>query len=302
VVFPVSGIEIFPLWPPLMAFGIAFVCSTAGVTGAFLLLPLQISLLGFTGPAVTATNHFYNVFAGAGGAYRYLREGRLLKPLVLMLLIGTVPGIVGGALIRIHFLPDPYYFKLFVGCVLLLMGLYLILQTRLQSHTMMKIPSNAVPPQIEVTGFTALSVDYSFMDKHHSVRVPLVVVFSFMVGLIGGAYGIGGGSINSSFLIGVCGLPVYTTAGATLLATLISSLTGVLCFFSLSFIYSNSGLMITPDWLLGVFFGFGGLLGTYFGARAQRFIPAKVIRTLLAILLLVIAGKYTLEFIGYVNR
>ena len=42
-------------------------------SGAFRLLPLQVSVLGFTGPTVSATNHFYNVFAGIGGPIRFLR-------------------------------------------------------------------------------------------------------------------------------------------------------------------------------------------------------------------------------------
>ena len=56
-------------------------------SGAFLLLPLQVSLLGFTSPAVSATNHFYNVFAGIGGPVRFLREGRLLWPLALIVML-----------------------------------------------------------------------------------------------------------------------------------------------------------------------------------------------------------------------
>ena len=73
------------LWiPPLAAFVISLFTSTAGVSGAFLLLPLQTALLGINTPSVSATNQLYNVIAIPGGVYRYAREGRLLRPLAMI--------------------------------------------------------------------------------------------------------------------------------------------------------------------------------------------------------------------------
>ena len=41
-----------------------------------------------------------------------------------------------------------------------------------------------------------------------------------------------------------------------------------------------------PDWTLGLLFGLGGLAGMYAGARCQKYIPARPIRLLLAIVIL----------------
>jgi uncharacterized membrane protein YfcA len=50
--FPVSGVQC-PLWlPPLVAFAVALLATPAGISGAFLLLPFQMSVLGFVGPGV----------------------------------------------------------------------------------------------------------------------------------------------------------------------------------------------------------------------------------------------------------
>lgn len=73
--FPTAEISLFPLLPPLAAFAVSFLTSMGGVSGAFLLLPLQISL-GYTNPSVSATNHLFNVIAAPGGVWRYYREGR----------------------------------------------------------------------------------------------------------------------------------------------------------------------------------------------------------------------------------
>src|SRR6185295_14266737 len=94
--------EIHPLLAVLLGWVVAALASLGGLSGAFLLLPFQISVLGFSGPAVTPTNHFYNVVAIPAGVWRYAREGRLLWPLALVLLGGSLPGVVLGSLVRVH--------------------------------------------------------------------------------------------------------------------------------------------------------------------------------------------------------
>ena len=117
--FPVSGVET-SLWiPPLVAFVISFFTSMAGISGAFLLLPFQMSALKFTSPAVSPTNMVYNIFAIPSGVYRYLREGRMLWPLTAIVVAGTAPGVIVGGFVRLSYLPDPKPFKVFVSAVLL---------------------------------------------------------------------------------------------------------------------------------------------------------------------------------------
>ena len=48
------------------AFAIALLATPAGVSGAVLLLPFQVSVLGTPSPAVTPTNLVYNVVATPG--------------------------------------------------------------------------------------------------------------------------------------------------------------------------------------------------------------------------------------------
>ncbi len=69
--FPVAGIEIFALVTPIAAFVISFFTSMTGVSGAFLLRPFQVSVLGFVSPAVSSTNLLYNVVGTPGGVLRY---------------------------------------------------------------------------------------------------------------------------------------------------------------------------------------------------------------------------------------
>ena len=81
--FPVSGIEVSPLVPIITAFVISFFTSMGGVSGAFLLLPFQVSVLGFTSPSVSATNQLYNIVSIPGGVYRYIKEGMRTMPILI---------------------------------------------------------------------------------------------------------------------------------------------------------------------------------------------------------------------------
>ena len=124
--FPVADIEISPWLPPLVAFGISFFTSMGGVSGAFMLLPFQVSVLHFDSPAVSATNHLFNIVAIPSGVYRYIREGRMVWPLTWAVIIGTLPGVFIGSIVRIRYLPDPTSFKRFAALVLLYIGIRLV--------------------------------------------------------------------------------------------------------------------------------------------------------------------------------
>ena len=126
MVFPTANIEVSPWLPPLVAFVISFFTSMGGVSGAFLLLPFQISVLGFSSPAVSATNQLFNIVAIPSGVYRYIREGRMVWPLTWVVIIGTLPGVLIGAIVRVRYLPNPKNFTLFAGLVLLYIGIRIV--------------------------------------------------------------------------------------------------------------------------------------------------------------------------------
>ena len=74
----------------IAAFVVAATTVPAGVSGAVLLLPFQVSILGTPSPAVTPTNLLYNVVATPGALWRYWRQGQRGGHLVRPLLIGCL--------------------------------------------------------------------------------------------------------------------------------------------------------------------------------------------------------------------
>ena len=98
--FASSGVDTWLLTPPLVAFVVSTFTSMGGISGAFLLLPFQVSVLHFTSPAVSATNFVYNIVAIPSGVYRYMKEGRMAWPLAWIVIIGTLPGVLIGYYLR----------------------------------------------------------------------------------------------------------------------------------------------------------------------------------------------------------
>jgi uncharacterized membrane protein YfcA len=291
--FPVAGIDVQPWLPPLVAFGISFLTSMGGVSGAFLLLPFQVSFLGFDTPSVSATNHVFNIVAIPSGVYRYIKEGRMVWPLTWAVILGTLPGVLAGAVIRVKYLPDPTTFKRFVAVVLLYIG-FRLLQDIFKKKSSQ--PQKKAPAALRQTGrvtdtyFTIKSLGYTFENRQYRVSSLSIMILSLTVGLIGGVYGIGGGSIIAPFFVTFLGLPVYTVAGAALMGTLITSVAGVFFFQVMAPFYPN--MAVAPDWLLGLLFGLGGFAGMYCGARMQRFVPAKLIKAILTFCILFTGIRY----------
>jgi uncharacterized membrane protein YfcA len=69
----------------VLGFLLAFLTTPASVSGAVLLLPIQLSVLQVPSPSVTPPNRLFNVAATPGGLLRFTREGRLRGPLTQLL-------------------------------------------------------------------------------------------------------------------------------------------------------------------------------------------------------------------------
>ena len=313
--FPVAGIDISPLWPPLVAFAVSILTSMGGVSGAFVLLPFQVSVLGFTGLSVTPTNHVYNIVAIPGGLSRFIREQRMAWPLTWTIVIGTMPGVVAGTFLRAKYLPNPANFKMFVGCVLGYIGARLLydstigagkknprlaaLEKSFQEKFSKKNETAGVEKDVAVRTLrvSASLIEYEFYGEIFSFKPAAVLLLALIVGMVGGAYGIGGGAIIAPFVVSFFELPVYTIAGAALMGTFITSIVGVASFYVFTFTDTVSGLRAFPDWKLGILFGLGGLAGTYAGARLQKYMPAKFIKIILAAAICFLAARYVVEFV-----
>jgi uncharacterized protein len=252
----------------IAAYLIAALATPAGISGAVLLLPFQVSVLGTPSPAVTPTNLLYNVVATPGGLYRYWRQHQTGGRLALLLIAGTLPGVIAGSVIRVELLPGPRVFDLVVAAVLVPLGGWLAL-TRPSRQERSGRPVWLIPG-------------------------PVLVAVAAAVGCVGGIYGIGGGSILSPILIGSGRRPAEV-APAALASTFVTSVAGVLTFTVLSLHEHGS---VAPDWPTGIALGVGGLAGAYTGARIQSRLPDVLIRRLVGVLVIAVGARYLWSGLG----
>jgi uncharacterized membrane protein YfcA len=241
----------------LAGFILATVTTPVGVSGAVFLLPVQMSVLHVPNPRITPTNLLFNVISGPGGLARYRRRSQISHTLTAQLLTGSVPGVVLGAVIRVYVAADPDTFRLLAAAVLAPVGVFIL----------RKPAPGTITRQLSPRTVRGLA---------------------FVVGVVGGIYGIGGGSILGPILVGT-GMAVATVAPAALFSTWVTSLIGVATY---AVIALDATGPVAPDWSLGIATGLGGLAGGWVGASLQPHIPERVLRTFLGVMALALAGLY----------
>lgn len=281
--FAVSGVETWLWLPPLAALLISFFTSMVGISGAFLLVPFQISVLGFASPSASATNLVFNLLAIPGGMYRYWHENRLFWPLALIITAGGAPGTFAGAWIRTHWLAEREAFEPFVAAILAYLAWRMLADVRRGGAT------TPACGQVQRIASSWREIRFRHGEAEYTLGVAPMLFFSFIVGVIGTVYGIGGGSFMVPICIALYRLPVHAIAGATLTATF---LTSGIALAAYSLLPAPAGIAVRPDWALGLTFGIGGLAGAYLGARLQKRIPQKTLKAGLALILFALALGY----------
>jgi uncharacterized protein len=121
-----------------------------------------------------------------------------------------------------------------------------------------------------------------------------LVAFSLAVGIVGGIYGIGGGSILAPALVSL-GLSVRAIAPAALASTFLTSVVGIATYGILSLRAAGD---VAPDWILGLFLGAGGLIGGYIGASLQSRVSERALRRALGLLALALGIRYLIVGLG----
>jgi uncharacterized membrane protein YfcA len=273
---------------------LSMLTSPVGVSGAVFLLPVQLDVLRIPSPAVTPTNLLFNVISVPGALFRHHRTGRLGGPLTRQMLWGTLPGVVLGAVIRVFVVPGPRVFRVALALLLLPLGVWLCARARSGAPPHQAEPVHPIH-RAEPTHPAELL--HQLSDPAAAVSAPpvagrgAVTTLALIVGVIGGIYGIGGGSILGPILVGR-GMPVAQVAPAALMSTFLTSVVGAGTYAVLALGASGD---IAPAWGTGLACGVGGLIGGYVGTRLQPRLPEAGLRFLLGGLAVGLALIYLVQ-------
>ena len=242
------------------AFATAVITTPAGVSGAVLLLPFQVSVLGTPSPSVTPTNLLYNVVASPRAIWRYRRQGQTGGTLTLVLVAGTLPGVVAGSVIRVYLLPGPVVFDFVVAAVLIPLGGFLAL-------TQAAPASSAHPARLPPGGDRVHRRRGRLRRRHLRHRRRVDPGPCLDRGRAAAVPGCARGAQLHLPHLGRRGPHVLPVVGAP-------------------------ARSVAPNWPTGIALGADGLAGGYVGARLHPRLPETIIRRLLALIVVAIGIRY----------
>jgi uncharacterized protein len=292
------------VWELLAAVAAGFVVAAlgtpAGVSGAVFLLPVQLSVLGVTGPAVSATNLLFNIVstppalirlarrrASNSGAGRQAVHGKDQPPgtrsapareNVRLVVAAGVPSAILGAYLRVTVLADPGRFRLLVAALLLPLGGSLLWRAvrrrpeRTPSTDPSSGPQRPAPPR----------------------RPWALVALSCLAAAAGGVLGIGGGSLLAPALVAIHRYAARDAAVLALAVTLTTSVSGLVSYtvFDLLGIGARPA---APYWIIGLALGIGGVAGGLVGTRLAERLSDRLLTA-------VLGGVATLTALSYLLR
>jgi uncharacterized protein len=248
---------------------VAAVGTPAGVSGAVFLLPVQLSVLGVTGPAVSATNLLFNIISTPLSLRRLSRRLPVDWTRVGWLVAVGTPAGVAGAFARVTVLADPSRFRMALAAVLLPLGVRLLWRA---SH------HRATPPAAQ-------------SGRPRQQDLPTLVGLGAVAAAIGGVLGIGGGSLLAPALVVLGRDTTRRVAALALTTTLTTSVAGLAAYTA--FDAADIGAApAAPYWTTGLALGVGGLIGGLIGAAVQHRVNERLLVAVVGVLSVVTALSY----------
>ncbi len=246
----------FPLI--LMSFCVGLLIGLTSMGGAALMAPFLILVVGVRPVTAVGTDLVYGAVTKIIGGWVHLRQGTVDLPVVRKLATGSIPGGLLGALLVILLPHVTHNAERFVqkSIGVLLVMVAIILLVRLLSRFPEATLSSA---------------------KMHFLRNRGTVIWGAFVGFCVGATSVGSGSLLAPFLMLLYPAKTSKVVGTDVFhAALLVTATG--------FVHATSGGV---EWKLVPMLLAGSIPGVLLGSRIAVYIPARPLRTGLAVLLLI---------------
>jgi uncharacterized membrane protein YfcA len=268
-----------------MGAAVGFLSGLLGVGGGFLLTPLLI----FSGvpPAVSVASVTPQVVASsASAALTYLRRRMIDLKLVGVLTLAGIAGSAAGVLVfgmlrragQLDFVVAISYvtFLSLIGALMLTESVRAMIRTRMGRPMPLRRPGQ----HIWVHG---LPFKMRFKRSRLYISAIPVIAIGAAVGFLGAVLGIGGGFLLVPALIYLLRMPTNLVIGTSL-----AQIVATMAIATVLHAYTNQSVDIVLALLLMI----GGVLGAQFGVQAGQRIRGEQLRALMAILVIVVAGRF----------
>ncbi|HLB27668.1 MAG TPA: sulfite exporter TauE/SafE family protein [Dehalococcoidales bacterium] len=262
------------IWLLLAAIGLAVgaFSTLIGAGGGFLLVPILLFLYPQESPStitsITLTVAFLNALSGSAA---YSRLKRIDYRSGLLFSIASAPGAVIGA--TINTMLSRNVFQVVFGTCLIIVATYLVIR-----------PERLKTGPVISAGRTARNItDSNGNAFSYSFSLPIGMAIAFVVGLISGLLGIGGGIMEVPALTQFLAFPAHiATATSQFLVTMTS--------FAAVIAHVISG-HFTEGFRRATVLSVGAIIGAQFGARLSHDVSGALIVRLLAGALALVAVR-----------
>jgi len=288
IYLPVANLSVNALVIVLLGGGVGLLSGIFGVGGGFLTTPLLI----FYGipPTVAAASATTQVTgASVSGAIAYYRRGGVDLHMGAVLVVGGVLGAVAGSmlftLLQSLGLIDTIIAVLYV----VLLGVVGIPMAREAVKSMAATRAGAaIPPRKRRHHplVAALPLRWRFYASGLYISPLAPLLLGFATGILTVLLGVGGGFIMVPAMLYLLGMATRVVVGTSLFQILFVTAASTLV---------HSVTTKAVDIVLAFFLLLGSVIGAQLGARAaQRFAPDQL-RLVLAIIVLLVAFRMSLE-------
>ncbi len=239
-----AGIDQSVFWPGIVLLGflIGFLSGTFGIGGGFLLTPLLRYVFGVPFETAIGSSLCVVAISSITGAIVHYRKGNVSIKLATVLLCGSVPGVeVGIRLLNFikalslqrayNLTPQSFDFILGIAFILLL-----LFSTTLMILDVVRMSKrNSTPAFRDVKNYRITFFTHWYKIKrktgsvhHESLNLIFLIIFGFIVGILSGLLGVGGGVIVTPVLVSLFRLPSLLVIGTSLFQLSITGGVGAL--------------------------------------------------------------------------
>jgi len=237
-----------------------------GAGGGFLHVPILLIFYNFSPLHAIGTSTVAVFLNALSGTFSYIHQQRIDYEIGLRFSVFAIPGVFIGSLTAQYF--NITIFSLLFAMVLIALAYSLIFLGSLK--------------------FVCASSEHSLQTRVlrdsaggiHTYTSDLSIGYggSFLVGIISGLFGIGGGLIHMPMMTFI-GIPVHIAAATSHFIITITSFFGIMIFIGLNAV----------DFDYAIFLGVGVILGAFYGAKLSMIASSQTIRRIIAGLLILVA-------------
>ncbi len=273
----------------LLALGgaVGFLSGVFGVGGGFLLTPLLI-VIGVPHTVAVASSANQVVGASVSGALAHWRRGNIDFQMGIVLLAGGFAGSAAGVWL-FAMLRRMGQIDLAISLAYaLLLGTLGTLMLAESTRAMLRLrrPGAGRRKLHQHTWLHGLPLKMRFRRSKLYISALLPLSLGFVVGLLSGAMGLGGGFVMVPAMIYLLGMPTATVPGTSLFQSI---------FVSASVTVLQAVENGALDAVLALVLLVGGVLGAQLGTRFGARLRGEQLRALLALLVLAVAAKLAFD-------